>query len=161
MPNTQQVVETRDQFAVYLDVNEDFTFADNEWARVDKSTINDLVLNENAETKGYIDSATDSTEVTEGAPSQDLEIANIRNNPVYDFLKSKIIHGASDEKAKVPCLYCFAGTEQEAWRGVVTLTGLTLRTVDKMITFTINWDNHKIGTYTITAGVPSFTPATP
>lgn len=138
-----------------------FIKIDGVWKRVDKSTIGDLALGEVTEDFDFIDSDDTQTEVTGNNPSLPLEIANIDGNPVFNFIQNMIIDAPTGEDAKVEYLYCFGGTEQRAWSGKASVTEKVLSPTDKHISFTLNILSHDKGTYTITDGVPTFTPETP
>ncbi len=137
-----------------------FIKVDNEWKRVDKSTVGDLELGEVTEDYDYIDNDDTITEVTGNQPTISLEIANIDGNPVYDFMEKMIVDAPTGEDAKVDFLYCFGGSEKYAWSGKASVTEKALSPTDQKISFTLNVLEKTIGTYTITDGEPTFTPNT-
>lgn len=147
----------RSKYIPFIDIDRDFEFEDNNWKRVDKSTVGDYTANENTEDFDYIDNDDTQTEVTGNSPTISLEIANIDGNAVYDFMEEQIVNLPTGENAKVPFLFCFGGSEKHAQRGIASITDKALSPTDQKITFTLNILEKEVGTYTITDGVPEFT----
>lgn len=138
-----------------------FIKIENDWKRVDKSTVGDLALGEVTEDFDYIDNDDTQTEITGNKPTISLEIANIDGNPVYDFMEQMIVNAPTGENAKVEFMFCFGGSDKNAWEGTASVTDKALSPTDQKITFTLNVLEKTIGTYTITDGEPTFTPVTP
>jgi hypothetical protein len=153
---------TRDQFIPFLDVDKDLTFASPEWKRIDYSTIFELSVGEQEEDRDYICFASAVTDVDSNKPELPQEIAIYEGNPMYDFFIGEFYNLPVGQDCKTGCLICFGGTGKKAWQGTVTITEKTLNTVDGVVTFTLKWGGDIAkGTYTITDGVPTFTPVTP
>lgn len=160
---------TRDQFIPFLDTAKAYTISNGEitygtasWARIDYSTIFELSAGEQETDQDYICFPNAVTEIDSNKPELPQEIALYEGNPMYDFMIKELQNLPVGSACKVPFLICFGGTGAVAWRGLCTITSKVLNTPDGKITFTmkIGGDVEK-GTYTITSGVPSFTPPTP
>ena len=149
---------TKDQFIPFIDVEEDTTFTDNEWARIDLSTIFDLAMNPQSETMDYICYKNAVEEVISNQPELPQEIALYEGNPMYDYIMEKFYSMPVGDECKVPFLMCFGGTTKLAWRCIATLLMDTLSTTEGKITFSIRLGGDiDLGTYTISDGVPTFT----
>ena len=151
---------TKDKFIPFIDVDEDDTFAANEWTRIDLSTIFELAMNPQTETMDYICYENAVEEVTANQPELPQEIALYEGNPMYDYIAEKFYNMPKGVECKVPFLLCFGGTTARAWRGICTLVFGSLSTTDGKITFTMRMggDIDK-GTFTISDGVPTFVSA--
>ena len=151
----------RNQYIPFLDTAKDSTFAASTWKAIDFSTIFELSIGEQTEDMDYICFENAVTEVISNKPSLPQEIALYEGNDIYDFMFTELYNLPTGADCKIPFLICFGGTGKKAWRGICTIAEKTLNTVDGKITFTmqIGGDITK-GTYTITEGVPTFTPAT-
>lgn len=150
----------RNDFGVYLDVSRDFSFASSQWKWVNFCTIFEMKVGEQEETKGYICYKDDITEIKSNMSELPLEIQNIEGNPVYDFMISQVQSRPTGEDAKVPFLLCYGGKDKVAQRGVATITGKTLNTVDGMTSFTLKYGGDiETGTYTGDIDNPTFVPA--
>lgn len=151
---------TRDKFIPFLDVAKDTTFAANSWKRIDYSTIFELTMNEQEEDMDYICFENAVTEINSNKPELPQEIATYEGNPMYDFMFDEFYNLPTGASCKVPFLLCFGGSGKKAWRGMCTITSKVLNPVDGKITFSmkIGGDIEK-GTYAISEGVPTFTPA--
>ena len=100
------------------------------------------------------------TEITSNKPELPQEIALYEGNPIYDFMIGELQNLPTGTGCKVPFLICFGGTGKIAWRGICTISGKVLNTVDGKVTFSMKMGGDITkGTYTITEGVPTFTPA--
>lgn len=150
---------TRDQFIPFLDTAMDDTFKANTWKRIDYSTIFELTVNETEEDMDYICFENAVTEIKSNKPELPQEIALYEGNPMYDFMFEQFFYLPTGSACKVPFLLCFGGTTKKAWQGMATITSKTLNTVDGKITFSIKMGGDiQRGTYTISDGVPTFTP---
>lgn len=131
------------------------------WTRIDKSTIFALNPNPQTETMDYISYELPVTEIDHYEPELPQEIALYEGNAMYDFVFEKFFGLPVGSDAKVGALLCFAGTEKKAWKiDDTTLTLGELNTVDGKLSFTLNFGGDiDRGTYTISDGVPTFTPA--
>ena len=133
---------------------------DARWARIDKSTIFSLNPNPQTETNDYICYESPVTDVDHYEPELPQEIVMEEGNPMYDFIFDMFYNLPVGEDVKVPCLICFPGTDHKAWLiDECTLVLGEMNTVDRKISFTLNFGGDITrGTYTISDGVPSFTP---
>lgn len=151
---------TRDKFIPFLDTAKDATFVASTWKRIDYSTIFELSVGEQTEDMDYICYENAVTEVKSNKPELPQEIACYEGNPVYDFMIKELYNLPTGDSCKVPFLLCFGGEDKLAWRGVCTITGKVLNTVDGKITFTMSIGGSiEKGSYSITEGVPTFSPA--
>lgn len=149
---------TKDQFIPFLDTAEDKTYAASEWARIDLSTIFELAINPQSESMDYICYKNAVEEVMSNQPELPEEIALYEGNPMYDYIAEKLYKLPTGEDCKIPFLLCFGGTTKRAWRGICTLLLDTLSTTDGKISFSMKFGGDiELGTYTITAGKPTFT----
>ena len=147
----------KSQFIMFLDTAKDTTFAASVWARIRKSTVFELGINPQSESREWIDSDTPEEEVTSNQPEMGQECALYEGDPLFDFLYDMMLSLPSGEDVKVPYLACFGGSKQRAWRGVATILFDTLNSVDGKITFTIKFNTVEQGTYTVVDGTPTFT----
>lgn len=105
---------TRDKFIPLLDLNKDKTMVNNDWARVNFSTVNTLSMNEQTEDYGFICYPEDITEVNSNKPEVELETTLQENEPVYDFLIDHFQSLPVGDDCKIPMLYLFGGEQQVA-----------------------------------------------
>lgn len=153
---------TRDQFIPFLDILKDSTYATSSWKAIDFSTIFAMTMGEVEEDMDYICYENAVTEIKSNKPELPQEIALYEGNPLYDFMFAEFYDMPVGAECKVPFLICFGGTGAKAWRGLCTITSKVLDTVAGKITFSMKMGGTiDKGTYTITAGVPTFTIATP
>lgn len=151
---------TKNQFIPFLDVAKDSTMQACTWKAIDLSTIFSLTMNENTEEKDYICYKDPVTEVINNKPQLPQEIALYEGNPIYDFMFNEFYEMPIGADCKIPFLMCFGGTDKKAWRCLATITSKELATVDGKLSFTIEMGGDiEKGTYTIDAGVPTFTPS--
>lgn len=151
----------RNEFIPFLDVLQGGTGAPS-WKRIDKSTIFELSMGEQEEDYDYICYENAVTEIKSNKPELPQEIAVYEGNPIYDFMSKMFYDMPTGSDVEVPFLMCFGGTNKYAWQSNATITSKVLNTVDGKISFTIKMGGDITkGTYTISEGVPSFTPATP
>lgn len=133
---------------------------------IDLSTIFELSFNPQEETYGYICYANDSTEVTSYAPELPQEIVLDNTNPIYLFVKNKMLEFPTGSDLEVPVLLALPNdstgqpTDGMLWSKAILSPG-TIATVDGKLTFSLklNGDITRgtvsgIGTDTVT-----FTPA--
>jgi hypothetical protein len=147
----------KSQYAMFLDVAKDLTFAASEWKRICKSTIFELAINPQSESREWIDSDTPEEEVTSNQPEMAQECSLYEGDPLFDFLQDMMISLPTGEDVKVPYMLCFGGSKKQAWRGVATILFDTLNSVDGKITFTVKFNTVNQGTYDVAEGVPTFT----
>lgn len=148
----------KNEFMIFLDIAKDTTFASNTWKRIDKSTIFALTVGEQTEDVDYIVNANPTTEITGNKPTLPEEITLEQGNPIFDFMLDELQDLPVGADCYVPALLCFGGSTARAWRTIATITDKVLDTVAGKITFTINFGDVMQGTFTVTAGVPTFTP---
>lgn len=128
---------TKDQFIPFLDINKDKTFENSNWTRIDYSTIFELTVNEVEEDIHYICFENPITVVTSNKPELPQEIALYEGNPMYDFMFDQLYNLPIGEDCKVPFILAFGGSEKRAWRGICTISGKTLNTIDGRISFSM------------------------
>lgn len=151
---------TKNQFIPFLDTAKDLTFAACTWKAIDLSTVFELTVGEVEEEMDYICYENAVTEITSNKPELPQEIALYEGNPIYDFMIGELQDLPTGTGCKVPFLICFGGTGKIAWRGICTISSKVLNTVDGKVTFSMKMGGDIAkGTYAITAGVPTFTPA--
>lgn len=151
---------TKNQFIPFLDTAKDLTFAACTWKAIDLSTVFELTVGEVEEEMDYICYENAVTEITANKPELPQEIALYEGNPIYDFMIGELQDLPTGTGCKVPFLICFGGTGKIAWRGICTISSKVLNTVDGKVTFSMKMGGDITkGTYAITAGVPTFTPA--
>ena len=150
----------KNQYIPFLDTAKDLTYAASTWKAIDLSTVFELTVGEVEEEMDYICYENAVTEITGNKPELPQEIALYQGNAIYDFMIGELQNLPIGTDCKVPFLICFGGTGKIAWRGVCTISGKVLNTVDGKITFSMKMGGDITkGTYTITEGVPTFTPA--
>ena len=159
MPNTETKL-TKNNFIPFLDVLQGGSGAPS-WKRIDKSTIFALNPNPQTESTDYICYESPVEEIDHYEPELPQEIALYEGNPMYDFMIGLFYDLPVGSAAVVPALICFAGTGAKAWSvPQCTVTLGELNTVEGKLSFTLNLGGDIVkGTYTIAAGVPTFTPA--
>lgn len=154
---------TRDLFVPLLNTG---TTASPTWVPIDLSTVFELSFNPQEETYSYICYANDTTEVTSYQPELPQEIVLDNSNPIYTFVKGKMLAFPTGSALNVPVLLAFPDdstglpTDGHLWADAV-LSPDTINTVDGKLTFTLKLNGEQtlgtvagIGTDTIT-----FTPA--
>ena len=138
-----------------------------QWAQIDKSTIFALNANPQSEDMDYICYESPVSVIDHYEPELPQEIVMNEGNPMYDFIFSLFYDLPVGTGAEVPLLICFptkstTAADKKAW--LVPKCSLELgefNTVDRKITFTLKLGGDITrGTYTISSGTPSFTPAT-
>ena len=151
----------RNDFLVFIDPTQDFTFENNDWTRVKKSTESTYTANEQTEENDFIDSADTETDVIGNALAIKLNQRNIQNDPVYEFLQTQMIELPTGEDCKVPALYCFPNGQ--AVRGIAPIMDKELSPTDKSIDYSLTGvTNRTIGTWEINESTQEveFTPST-
>lgn len=153
---------TRDKFLLFLDVSKG-TGTTPEWARVNKSTILEYSMNEVESENNYIDAPEATTDITGYAPEIPEEIITDGENAVHNFIAKEFYDMPIGDACKVPCLFCFPPTEEttpvlRAHHADATITKKVLNPVDQKYTFSLKFSNIIKGTYTISAGVPTWVP---
>lgn len=119
------------------------------WARVDKSEQFSLELSPQTETKGYIDTANDTTRTVSYQVSQEQEIIIDGNNEVYALMYEYTMHFPVGSDAQVPNMLIMPSvTNPEVadaflWEDAM-LTPVSINTIDKKLTFTINYNGEYV-----------------
>lgn len=148
----------KNQYIPFLDTAKDLTFATSTWKAIDLSTVFELTVGEVEEEMDYICYESAVTEITSNKPELPQEIALYQGNAIYDFMIGELQDLPTGTDCKVPFLICFGGTTAIAWRGICTISGKVLNTVDGKLTFSMKMGGDiDHGTYVITEGVPVFT----
>ena len=115
------------------------------WARVDKSEQFALELSPQTETKGYIDTANDTTRTISYQVSQEQEIIIDGNNEVYALMYEYTMHFPIGSDAQVPNMLIMPSVTDPKvadaflWEEAM-LTPVSIDTVNKKLTFTINYN---------------------
>lgn len=153
---------TKNQFIPFLDINKDKTFEHSKWTRIDYSTIFELTINETEEDVHYICFENPITVVTSNKPELPQEIALYEGNPMYDFMFEELYNLPIGEDCKVPFILTFGGSEKRAWRGICTISGKTLNTIDGRISFSMKIGGEITkGFYKINNGTVEFNTQSP
>ena len=158
MPDAMIKLKKSD-FLLFLDTHTSGTTAT--WSRIDRSTIFSLDLNGKSETEDFIAYETPVTTATGYELSMSQEITITEGNPIYDFLFEKLYNLDIGDAMMVKSLLCFGGSGKKAWQvDMTTITLKSLNTVDGKLTFDLAFGGTPTkGTYTISSGTPTFTPA--
>ena len=151
----------RSTYQVFLDLTQDTTFASSVWTRVKKSTQATMTANEQTEDYDYIDNDDTQTEIVGNQIAIALDQANIDGDDVYEFLEEMMVKFPTGESAKVPFLYLMGGSDKRAVRGIASISDKELSPTDRTISYNLNVLEKASGTYTVSQGVPTFTPDTP
>ena len=147
----------KSQYLIFLDIEKDLTLEACSWKRICKSTVFELALNPQSESREWIDSDTPEEEVMSNQPELPQECALYEGDPVFDFVQDMFVSCPVGEDVKVPYFICFGGSKKQAWQGVATLLFDTLNSVDGKISFTIKINSVNKATYEVVDGVPTFT----
>jgi len=133
------------------------------WAQIDKSTIFALSANPQSEDFDYICYESPVSVIDHYEPELPQEIVMNEGNAMYDFIFQKFYDLPVGSDCDVPLLICFPtkADNKKAWLiPQCTLELGEMNTVDKKITFTLKLGGDiQRGTYTISGGTPTFTPA--
>ncbi len=147
----------------FLDVSDS---ALQEWARIGKSTVFDLVMNAQTEENDFIMDEMKTTEVLSYSPSLAQELQANKGDPAFDYLYEMFFNLPTGEDVKKNLLIVFdgnTGTEEEpvfkAWNTTATLTLDHFDTVAEKIYFNFTINSIERGTATVTAGKPVFAAA--
>jgi hypothetical protein len=138
-----------------------------EWARIGKSTIFDLVLNAQTEENNFIEDEMATTDVMRYAPSLAQELQCNKGDAAFDYLYDMFYNLPTGEDVKKNLLIVFAGntgTEDapkfKAWKTVSTLILDHFDSVAEKIYFSFTITSIVRGTATVSNGAPTFTTAT-
>lgn len=146
---------TRDMYQVFLDRNRllGLDAEGYDWVRIRKSTQFELTWNPQSETKGYIDSPSDTTELTSYQVSMAQETVT-NGDEMYTALETYARRKPIGGDAVVPAMLVFPDAEGKPTSAELydeaTVIPDTLNTVDGVITFTINFNGtEKQGTVAV------------
>lgn len=134
------------------------------WARIGKSTIFDLVLNAQTEDNDFIEDEMATTEIMSYKPELAQELQANKGDPAFDFLYDMFFDLPTGEEVKKNLLIVFAGnvgTEDapkfRAWNTTSTLILDHFDSVAEKIYFKFSIIKVNKGTVTVNDGVPVFT----
>ena len=150
----------RSKYQIFIDWTNDTTFAANVWTRVKKSTQSTYTANEQTEDFDYIDNDDTITELIGNQVQIELDQANIDGDTNYENLEQMMAELPTGEAAKRPILFLFGGSSKRAVRAIASFSDKELSPTDQTISYKLNLSDRETGTYTISDGVPSFTPST-
>lgn len=136
-----------------------------DWARIGKSTIFDLVLNANIVTNDYIEDEMPTDEVTHYKPTMSQELQTIKGDKAFDYLYDMLYNLPTGEAIKRDVLLVFAGNTgtsdvplYKAWKVKASVILTNFNTVDEKILFDLSLGGSIIkGNATVTNGKPVFT----
>lgn len=143
---------SRDRFIPLIDANAirrlvgmDTIDEGHAWARVDKSEVFDFAFNPQENTKGYIDTANDSTFVEKYQPQMDQEIIVDGNNEVYSLMYEYSMHFPTGSDAEIPCAVIMPSVKDDSvadaflWEQAI-LSPSNINTIDKKLTFSMKFN---------------------
>lgn len=138
--------------------------ASENWARIGKSTIFDLVLNAQTEDNDFIEDEMTTTDVMYYKPELSQELQANKGDPAFDYLYDMFFSLPTGEEVKKNLLIVFAGnigTEAaakfNAWNTTATLILDHFDSVAEKIYFKFSIIKITRGTCTVTDGKPTFT----
>ena len=136
------------------------------YARIDKSTIFDLVLNAQTEENDFIEDEMATTDVTSYKPELAQELQCNKGDEAFDYLYDMLLNLPTGEAVKKNLLIVFAGNigtdEAEKFNAWDTTSSLILDhfdTVAEKIYFKFSITKINRGTCTVAEGVPTFAKA--
>ena len=137
-----------------------------DWARIGKSTVFDLVLNAQTEENDFIDSEMKTTDITSYKPELSQELQSNKGDAAFDYLYDMFFNLPTGEDVKKNLLIVFdgnQGTEEapkfNAWNTTATLILDHFDSVAEKIYFKFTITKITRGTCTVTDGVPTFVSA--
>lgn len=135
-----------------------------DWARIGKSTVFDLVLNAQTEENDFIEDEMKTTDITSYNPALSQELQCNKGDAAFDYLYDMFFNLPTGEDVKKNLLIVFdgnQGTEEapkfRAWNTKSTLVLDHFDSVAEKIYFKFNINSIVRGTATVTAGKPTFT----
>ena len=134
------------------------------WARIDKSTVFEIVMNAETESQDYISQELPTEEIKNFAPSMDQEIATYANNPIYEYMFQKFYEAKTVQLKTLICFPPHGDPEvKQAWMVPITTCVLNnMNYVDGKLSWNMSFGgNTERGTYTIdeSTGKPTFSKA--
>ena len=140
------------------------TTEEENWARIGKSTVFDLVLNAQTEENDFIEDEMKTTDITSYNPALSQELQCNKGDAAFDYLYDMFFNLPTGEDVKKNLLIVFdgnQGTEEDpkfrAWNTKSTLILDHFDSVAEKIYFKFNINSIVRGTATVTAGKPTFT----
>lgn len=137
------------------------------WARIGRSTIFDLVLNAQTEENNFIENEMATTDIMRYAPSLAQELQCNKGDVAFDHLYDMFFNLPTGEDVKRDLLIVFAGnvgTDEapkfKAWKTVATLILDHFDSVAEKIYFSFTITSITRGEATVAEGKPNFTPTT-
>ena len=134
-----------------------------DWARIGKSTVFDLVLNAQTEENDFIDSEMKTTDITSYKPELSQELQSNKGDAAFDYLYDMFFNLPTGEDVKKNLLIVFAGnngTEDSpkfnAWNTTSTLILDHFDSVAEKIYFKFSITKITRGTCSVADGVPTF-----
>lgn len=134
-----------------------------QWARIGKSTIFDLVLNAQTEENNFIEDEMATTDVMRYAPSLAQELQCNKGDAAFDYLYDMFFNLPTGEDVKKQLLIVFAGNTStddapkfKAWKTMSTLILDHFDTVAEKIYFSFTITSIERGTATVADGTPTF-----
>lgn len=134
-----------------------------DWARIGKSTVFDLVLNAQTEENDFIEDEMKTTDITSYNPALSQELQCNKGDAAFDYLYDMFFNLPTGEDVKKNLLIVFdgnQGTEEapkfRAWNTKSTLILDHFDSVAEKIYFKFNINSIVRGTATVTAGKPTF-----
>lgn len=135
-----------------------------DWARIGKSTVFDLVLNAQTEDNDFIEDEMPTTDVTYYKPELAQELQANKGDPAFDYLYDMFFNLPTGEDVKKTLLIVFAGnvgTEEapnfKAWKTGASLILDHFDSVAEKIYFKFNINSIERGTATVADGKPTYT----
>lgn len=136
------------------------------WLRIGKSTVYDLVLNAQTEENNFIGEEMPSTDITNYKPEISQELQCNKGDPAFDYIYDMFYNLPTGEDVKIPALFVFDGNdgteddpEFKAWNTISTITLDHFDSVAEKIYFKLNINSIERGTVKVTAGKPVYTKA--
>lgn len=144
------------------------TTASENWARIGKSTIFDLVLNAQTEDNDFIEDEMTTTDVMYYKPELAQELQANKGDPAFDYLYDMFFNLPTGEEVKKNLLIVFAGNigseeapKFNAWNTTATLILDHFDSVAEKIYFKFSIIKIERGTCTVSEGTPTFTVISP
>ncbi|MDO4547540.1 MAG: hypothetical protein Q4D04_05555 [Clostridia bacterium] len=141
----------------------DFGTADTpDWVKLGKSTVFDLAMNPETETFDFIEDETPTDILKHYKPSMAQEVLMGEGDDAFDALFAMYHKRPVGADAVVPVMIVYpkAGTGEGtfvAMRGEAMIAFNNFNTVDRKLSFDMNFSGLENGTATFTSGSPTFT----
>ena len=146
---------------LFLDA--DTTGSAEDWARIGKSTVFDLVMNAQTEENDFIEDEQTTTDIMSYKPEIAEELQTNKGDKAFDLIYKMFKDRPTGEEVKKSALVIFAGNigsesdpKFDAWKCNVTITLDHFDSVAEKIYFSIAINKVESGTATVDDGVPTF-----